>query len=136
VISSSVRSFGALVAVLVTGSPTAHVTTPIGTDTTVISFTNPSSTNQAVDFEAVTVGFYPSGTVTFMDDTTVLCSAAPVATYTSTGIAYCTASFGDGPHTVTAHYSGDSANEPSSGCVVQLAGFNSIFTDAFECVRP
>jgi hypothetical protein len=122
--------------VLVITPVVAYAGAQIGTNTTVISLTNPSAPGQAVDLEAVTVGYYPSGTVTFADETTVLCDAAPVSTFTSTGIAYCTASFAQGIHTITASYSGDSANAPSTGCIVQLIGADPIWVDGFECVRP
>ena len=135
-IPSTDRCLRMLSAVLVTVSVAAHGRSPIGTNTTGVSFDNPSNANQAVEFEAVTVGFYPSGTVTFMDANTVLCNAAPVATYTNTGIAYCTASFSEGPHLITARYAGDLANAPSSGCLVQLVGGDAIWMDGFECVRP
>lgn len=135
-ISSPVRSVRALAALLVIVPLAAYAGTPIGTNTVVISFANPSTNGQSVDFEAVTNGFYPSGTVTFVDETTVLCAAAPVVTYTSTGIAYCTASLSQGEHTVRASYSGDSANAASTGCIVQLVGSDPILMDGFECVRP
>jgi hypothetical protein len=34
---------------------------------------------------------------------------------------------------VTASYSGDSENEPSAGCIVQLVGPNLILMDGFDC---
>ena len=99
-----------------------------------ISFANPSSPGQSVEFEAVTNGYFPSGTVTFSVGTTVLCSAAPVMTYSSTGIADCvTSGFTQGMHQVAASYSGDAANEPSDGCVMQSVGSDSIFGGWFDC---
>ena len=119
---------------LVVASVTAHAEVPIGTSTTVASFTNPSATNQAVDFEAIINGFIPTGTVTFAEEAKVLCSAVPVASSSSTGVAYCTASFSQGAHTVTASYSGDSENAPSSACIVQRVGLDAIWMDGFECL--
>jgi hypothetical protein len=98
-----------------------------------VSFTNPSMSNQVVDFEAIIHGLSPSGTVTFSDETGVLCSAVPVASSSSTGLADCPASFGEGGHTVIASYSGDVENAASSGCIVQLAGVDPIWMDGFGC---
>lgn len=121
-------------AMLFAACVSAHADTRIGTTMTVGSFTNPSVTNQAVEFEAIINGFVPSGTVTFTEGADVLCSAVPVASSSSTGIADCTATFGQGAHTVSASYSGDADNLPSAGCVVQLVGTDPIWTDGFECL--
>src|SRR5262245_50610168 len=80
-----------LTAILLFSSAALHAGTPIGTTTTVGSFSNPSTPDQAVELGAYVNGLVPSGTVTFSDETGVLCNAVPVASSSSTGIAYCTA---------------------------------------------
>jgi hypothetical protein len=125
-----------LLLILVAVPAVALAGTRIGTTTAVISFSNPSTPGQAVEFGAVTNGYFPSGTVTFSDETGVLCAAVPVLTSSSTGLAYCTGALGQGVDTVSANYSGDFANLPSTGCVVQLIGSDFMWADGFDCVRP
>ena len=129
-----VRFVRLLTAIVLVAPVSANAATPIGTSTTVASFTNPSTANQPVEFVAIVSGLVPSGTVMFADQTTVLCGAAPIASSSGTGLAYCTANFGEGAHLVTASYSGDAENEPSFGCVVQLTGLDPIWMDGFGCL--
>lgn len=95
---------------------------PLSPTTTALSASpNPSTVGQAVTFTATVArigGLFgaPSGTVTFLDGSTVLGTAgldsAGHATFT-------TASLGAGPHTITATYSGDGGFSPSHGSLVQ-----------------
>ena len=125
-----------LLLMLVTAPAITSAGTRIGTSTAAISFSNPSTPGQAVEFGAITNGYFPSGTVTFSDETGVLCAAVPVLTSSSTALAYCTIAPGEGVDTVSASYSGDFANLPSTGCVVQLIGSDFIWADGFDCMRP
>jgi len=78
----------------------------------IASSTNPSSVGQAVTFTASVTGSgaTPTGTVTFRDGATALCSNVALAS----GAASCTTSaLASGAHTINASYSGDS-NYPSA----------------------
>src|SRR5262249_41594641 len=95
------RTYRFLAATLLVLSAASHAGVPIGTTTTVASLSNPSTPNQAVQLGAFVHGLFPSGTVTFSDEAGVLCNAISVVSSSSTGIAYCTASFGEGAYAVT-----------------------------------
>jgi hypothetical protein len=88
------------------------------TATTLTSSRNPSSTGQTVKFTAKvtdTSGGTPSGTVTFKNGSTTLGRAA-----LSRGMAaFSTSKIGSGQHAISAIYSGDAKNAPSSKTMKQ-----------------
>jgi uncharacterized repeat protein (TIGR01451 family) len=84
------------------------------TATALTSSVNPTAAGQATELKAVISGSAPTGTVTFADGATPLCSSVAVRTIDSTQLAYCVASFQTvGSHSLTAQYSGDSVNASS-----------------------
>ena len=87
---------------------------PVNGTTTLTSAQNPSATGQAVTFTATVTGQTPTGTVTFRDGAAAL-GAAAVTNGTAT---FSTAALAAGTHSVTAAYSGDAANAPSTSAVV------------------
>jgi hypothetical protein len=76
---------------------------------------NPGISGQNVTFTATVTGSTPTGTVTFRDGATVLCSSVPLVN----GQAACaTSALTLGSHSVTADYSGDSYNTASTSPAV------------------
>jgi len=72
----------------------------------------PSKFGQAVTFTATITGQSPTGSVTFYDGTTTICAGVVLD---SGGIAGCvTSSLSVGSHSITAAYSGDVDNAPST----------------------
>ncbi|MCU1398016.1 MAG: polysaccharide deacetylase [Acidimicrobiales bacterium] len=91
-----------------------HVFAP--TTTTLTSSVNPAEDGQAFTLTAaVTASTMPTGTVTFADGATSL-GVVPL----TTGVAAVTTSLSRGHHSITASYSGDSTNAPSSATLDQL----------------
>lgn len=72
---------------------------------------NPSVSGQAVTFTATVTGSAPTGSVTFNDGGTAVCSAVPLANGQAQCLAYPT---GAGNHNMVAVYSGDANNASSS----------------------
>src|SRR6185312_15681856 len=95
---------------------------------TLASSANPSTTGQAVTFTATVSGASgtPTGTVTFDDGTTALCTAVAL----STGTATCaTSSLAAGSHSISASYSGDATyNAATSNTVTQTVSAPGQFT--------
>ncbi len=86
------------------------------TGTVLQSNQNPSAVGQSVTFTATVSGGggsgAPGGTVQFMDGATALGAAVTLTASGSNGVAqYTTSTLANGPHTITAVYSGDPANE-------------------------
>ena len=86
---------------------------------TLTSSVNPSAPNQSVTFSA-TIQAGATGTVTFLDGTTILgtgtITAAGVATFTTSGLAI-------GSHPITAMYGGDSSyNTATSAVLAEVIG--------------
>jgi YVTN family beta-propeller protein len=94
------------------------VTATTGATVGVTSSVNPSTVGQSVTFTARVTGDSgtPTGTVTFLDGSTPLCSAVALAA----GSATCTTSaLTAGSHTINASYSGSSTYGSASGSVAQ-----------------
>jgi len=87
------------------------------TTTALVSNANPVAFGQPVTFTATVTAVapgvgVPTGSVTFFDAVTPICSAVPMVT----GQAQCaTSALGVGAHTISAAYSGDGSFNPSSG---------------------
>jgi len=97
------------------------------TTTTLASDNNPSAAGTAVGFTATVNGTAPSGTVVFRDGGVTISGCAAVATTGSgdTRTAACTtSSLTVGTHTITAAYSGNAGNNPSTstGLAQQVLG--------------
>jgi hypothetical protein len=99
-----------------------EVILPLAVSTmTLTSSVNPSVVGQSVTFTATLalpgVGPAPTGTITFLDGTSVLgtaaLSAVGVATLTTSALAL-------GSHTITANYPGDLNNSPTSASLIQV----------------
>jgi hypothetical protein len=87
------------------------------TSTALSSSANPSLVGQSVTFTASITGVSPTGTVAFNDSATPLsgCGAVALTGSGNTRSANCTSSaLTQGSHPITATYSGDAANAPSS----------------------
>jgi hypothetical protein len=84
------------------------------TTTTVASSLNPATVGQSVTFTATVTGSSPTGTIQFLDGSTSLGTA--VLTGGTAAIALSTLSVGT--HSITAAYSGDSANATSTSAVL------------------
>lgn len=96
---------------------TAKVSVTAATTTSLSLSTSSALPGQAVTLTAIVSGSSPSGSVTFMDGTTSLGSAA-----LSGGTATFTATFTtSGVHNLTAIYGGDSANGTSTSSVMALS---------------
>jgi YVTN family beta-propeller protein len=94
------------------------VTATSGATVSLLSSANPSTVGQAVTFTASVTGSgaTPTGTVTFKDGATTLCSAVALASGTAT----CTTSaLAAGSHTISANYSGDSSYGAAAGSIPQ-----------------
>jgi hypothetical protein len=89
---------------------------PAGSGTTLVSSTNPSVTGQSVSFTATVTGAAPTGTVSFLDGATPLCSAVALA---GAQASCASAALTVGPHSITAVYSGDANNASSTSSAVQ-----------------
>jgi hypothetical protein len=103
----------------VSSDTVAQTVNKAATTTALASSPNPSTAGQAVTFTAtisVTApgGGSPTGSVTFSDGATTLCSAVPV----SAGTATCSKALAAGTHSVTAAYSGDATHSSSSSSAV------------------
>ena len=117
-------------------SGTAQYTEVYATSTGVTSSQNPSTTGQSVTYTATVtasatssqdpVPSSPTGSVTFKDNGTTICSAAPVtSTGTTTATAQCTVSYpttAGSPHPITATYANTDGNftTGSSGSLSQV----------------
>jgi len=92
------------------GGPVAQPTT-----TSLSGSPNPSTFGQNVNFTATVTGSSPTGTVTFKDGNTTLGTTNVNSGQATLGVS----SLSVGPHTISATYSGDSANLTSSGTASQ-----------------
>jgi hypothetical protein len=79
--------------------------------TSLSSSTNPSPFTQSVSFTATVTGQSPTGTVTFNDGATPICTAV---TFSSGSAACATSTLSLGAHSITAVYSGDTNNATST----------------------
>jgi len=89
-----------------TSQPLAQQSINPATSTLVASDVNPSTVGQLVTFTATVSPATATGTVTFLDGTTLLCSAVTLAGGTAT-CPIATLAASDLPHAITAVYSGD-----------------------------
>ncbi len=95
----------------VSATTASHLVVPYPTTTTLASSLNPSTFGQSVTFTATVTGNAPTGSVTFKDGTTVLCSAVGLVS----GSATCaTSSLAVATHSITANYNGDTNNTSST----------------------
>jgi hypothetical protein len=85
------------------------------TTSVVTSSLNPATFGQPVTFTASVSGNSPTGTVQFMDGTSTL--GAPI-TLTAGSAGLTTSSLAGGTHSITAVYSGDVSNTPSTSAVL------------------
>jgi hypothetical protein len=91
--------------------------------TTVTATPNPSLVGNSVTFAAAVTGAAPEGVVQFLDNGATIagCSANVLAGTGSTRVATCvTSALLPGGHAIVARYSGDGANDASSGAVTQV----------------
>ena len=117
---------------------TANYTEVYGTSTGVVSSQNPSTVGQSVTYTATVtasatasqdpVPSSPTGTVTFKDNGTTICSApvAVTSTGTTTATAQCTVNYtttAGSPHPITASYVNTDGNfTNSTGSLSQVVG--------------
>jgi hypothetical protein len=86
----------------------------VGSTTSLSSSQNPSSAGQPVTFTATVTGFAPTGTVTFFDGGTQI----GTATLSGGTASFTTSSLAVGRHAITARYSGDINNTPSTSAAL------------------
>ena len=102
--------------------------------TSLQSALNPSKFNQSVAFTATVTGVSPTGTMTFKDGATPICTAVTM----TGGSAGCTTStLSVGSHSITAAYSGDMNNAPSTSNTVTQVVNKATSTTSFttECMK-
>jgi uncharacterized repeat protein (TIGR01451 family) len=90
-------------------------TVQVTSATALASSFNPSILGQSVTFTASVTGDAPTGSVTFEDGASALCTAVPLS---GTQAICTTAALAQGSHSLTAAYSGDGANTPSNSPVL------------------
>jgi sugar lactone lactonase YvrE len=100
-------------------APSNGVTPAAATTTTLGSAPDPSFFGQNVTFTASVNGSVPTGTVTFSDGATPLCTAVGLVSVKGLVSATCTtAALSIGGHPITAAYSGDANNAASTSGVL------------------
>ena len=119
-----------------TASPFSQVVNKANSTTLLVSDTNPSAHESAVTFYATVsadVGT-PTGTVTFYDGVTAICTAVALSGDT----AHClTATLTTTSHSITAVYSGDSNYTTStSDPLIQVVNKATTGTEVFTVVNP
>lgn len=85
------------------------------TKTTIVSSQNPSALSSVVTFTATVSGASPSGTIKFYDGSTLLGSSSTDSTGTAT---FNISSLTLGSHNITAAFTGDVSNSPSTSDVL------------------
>jgi len=110
-------------AVSKSGSISQVVNAKTATSTIVSSSVNPSTVGQSVKFTASVTPASATGTVQFLDETTVIGSAA----VSSGSASFTTASLVQGAHSITASYSGDA---------VDTASISSALTQTVNVTAP
>ena len=119
VVCGNVNSLSPFVVAEKTGGGTSPTTTAI------VSSLNPSQVGQPVTFTATVAGNSPGGTIQFMDGTANhgkknLGSPLGLPVTLSGGVAeFTTSALTQGTHKISAVYSGDASNEPSTSPVLQ-----------------
>ena len=107
---------GAVTSLLNQSNPAPAAPSPLPSTTTLSVSSASAGPAQKLTFTATVTGFAPTGTVSFQAGTTAL-GSAPVAN----GIATLSGSFASaGSYSVTATYSGDANNTPSSSTAVTV----------------
>ena len=107
---------GAVTSLLNQSNPAPAAPSPLPSTTTLSVSSASAGPAQKLTFTATVIGFAPTGTVSFQAGTTAL-GSAPVAN----GIATLSGSFASaGSYSVTATYSGDANNTPSSSTPVAI----------------
>jgi hypothetical protein len=110
------------------------------TTTSLTSSSNPSTIGANVTFTASVTGTSPTGTVNFMDGASSIsgCSAVALAGSGNTRTAACsTASLSAATHSITAVYSGDATNNPStSSAVSQVVNKGTSTTSIATSLTP
>lgn len=101
---------------ITTQTYTVNVARAITTTTTALGASgNPSVFGQSVTFTASVTGSSPTGTVTFNDGATALCTSVAL----SSGQAQCaTSALAVGSHSITGSYAGDANNAGSTSAVL------------------
>jgi probable HAF family extracellular repeat protein len=104
------------------------------TITSVVSTLNPATLGQSVAFLAAVTGSNPTGTIQFKDGSTSL--GAPVA-MSSGAASLTTSSLAGGTHSITAVYSGDSANSASTSEILsEVVSRGSSTTSIASSLNP
>jgi hypothetical protein len=119
---------------------TVNGTGPSPSTTTVASSPNPSIAGQTVTLTASVTGSSPTGAVAFRDGTAAIpgCATASVSGTGSTRTASCSVgALSAGTHAITAAYTGDAANSPStSGALSQAVNLALSTTTIASSANP
>jgi len=104
------------------------------TTTTVVASIDPVTVGNSVTFTAMVKGSAPSGSIQFMDGGAVLGSAVGLS---AGNAALTTSSLSGGTHSITAVYTGDSANAPSTSAVLsEVVSLNATSTTVTSSGNP
>lgn len=110
------------------------VSTNAPTTTTLVASADPIIIGQSVTFTATVTGTSPTGTIQFLDGATSL--GSPVA-LTSGAASITTSALTVGTHPITAVYSGDTTNAPSTSAVIgEVVLLNATATTVTSSVNP
>jgi hypothetical protein len=117
-----------------TSNTVTQVVNKATSSTTLVSSVNPSTFGQNVTFTATVTGQSPTGTVTFNDGATAICSNVAL----SSGSAGCSLStLSVASHSITATYNGDGNNAGStSNTVTQVVNKATSSTALVSSVNP
>jgi RHS repeat-associated protein len=107
----------------------------VSSTTSLSSSANPAANGQQVTFTATVVGSSPGGTVSFYDGATQLNNTPTSRSGNTATASYSTKVLTSGDHNITASYSGDSNNTPSTSPVL-VQTINRIATSISLGVTP
>lgn len=98
--------------------PLAQTIATAGSTVVVLSATNPSFIGQSVNFTATVTGVNPTGTVEFLNGTSVLGSAALGGTGNTRSASLAVSNLPVGTASISARYLGDANNAPMTGAAI------------------
>jgi predicted secreted protein len=120
-----------------TSAPLGQVVGQAPTSTALQSSVNPSALGQSVTFTATVTGTSVTGTVTFKDGATTLATVTLNGSGGSGQATFTTSALSVGTHTITASYSGDVDDAPSTSAPLnQVVGQGATTTALISSQNP
>ena len=119
-----------------TSTAVSQVTSKAPTTTSVTSSLNPAAAGATITFTATVTGYSPSGNVAFLDNGTItLITVATTGTGTTRSATYTTAALGNGPHSISVAYAGNTTDLTSTSAALnqsigQVATTNTLTSSA------